>query len=135
MTPRDQWSSFGEMIFTVLLIAGTIFFLVLTNRFIFISQIMKQMLPMLIIFAAYLLKNNIDKFRFRRLDRTTQSIVIEIDYYFLFITNLAMFGAPILILFAAHMLSGSVDAEDLVQAAIASIVFYIWQKTMLKRQD
>jgi hypothetical protein len=135
MKPLEQWASFGEMIFTVLLIAGTIFFVVLTNRFYFISQFLKQMLPVFVIFGAYLLKNNIDKFNSRRSDRATRSIVIDIDYYFLFITNLAMFGTPILILLIGYMISGSVDADDMVQAAISFIVFYLWQRAILRGND
>lgn len=115
------------------LISFCIVFFIQGNNFKIFGEIIKSLTPIAFLITLLFIKSKFDRRELKK--RTSEAnleIILHLNFFDKIISDIVWFLLPIIILLVAFM-AGKTDTVDLLQALIAFIIFYLWQKHLFNQ--
>ncbi len=135
MNAKDMLVDFIDFILYILFLCFCLIFIIRYINILSLGEMVKFLLPFLVILVLISIKFNINKREFKkRIKDDNLDIVIYLSFFDKIIADAVLFLTPIFILLIAF-LSGLPDLTDVLQAFAVLLVFYFWQKYIFNKNS
>lgn len=134
MSAKNFILDFINYLFIILLVIFTIFFFIDPDRFAVFTEILKSLLPLSVFVLIFLIKLKLGRGELdRKREESGFDLVLYLDYFDKFKAELLVFALPIIIFLVPLLAGGQPGLSDFLQAAIAFLLMYLWQKNLFKK--
>ena len=135
MNAKDLIIDFINYVFVLLLIIFCIFYFLAGQHFANFISILRS-LAIIAIFSIFLLiKINFNRKNRRLLEKEGEiDQVFYLTYFDKFKSDIVIFLLPITIIFVAFIINLTIGIDDILQAILAFLIMYLWQKIIFKKK-
>lgn len=135
MNAKNLIIEFINMIFMIVLILFCVIYFLAFDRFAAFTQIMESLMPIAVFGILFLIKMKLNRRVLKkRKNEDNLEIVLYLNYFDKFKTDILTYLMPMAIIFVAFIINKNVDSVDILQAIIAFLLFYFWQKILFKKE-
>jgi len=135
MSAKDLIIDFINTVFIAVIVGFFIVFFVVGDRFEQFGKFMESLIPLAVFGIIFLLKLSANRSRLKKRRREENlDIVLYLTYSHKLISDLVVYSLPIAIIAIPMMANGKVDFVDILQAAVALLMIYFWQRFLFKKE-
>jgi len=125
---------FLHLAFILILIAFFVFYIIVGRRLEFFTELMKALVPLTFFGIIFLIKLKIDREVLTKKKETGDwNFNLRLTHPDKFRSNVILFALPILMLLPPIFFNHSVDLVDILQACLAFVIFYFWQRALFQK--
>lgn len=138
MKAKDVIIDFINHIFLLSMVAFFIFWFTVGDRFEAFAELMRSLVPIGIFGFIFLVMIKIKRMKMKERRRNSEEdaeIVLRLTYFDESRGDILIFLLPIIILLIAFFIDGFVATADVIQAAFAFLLMYLWKSALFKKRD
>lgn len=131
----NSFYHFINFIFAIIVSVAASFFFMQGDRIVTFGRFLEFVSPFAVIILGYLIYKKIQKFNFstKKEKEKFLDIVLHLTYLDKIKSDTILFALPTSIIVIAIMVQGKIYLVDVLQAVVAFIFFYLWQRWLFRK--
>ncbi len=136
MSSRDLFFYFLETIFIIFLIAFSLFFFILGDRFYLIYVFMRAVAPLAVYALFFLAVTEARRREMKKRKREERmDIVLLLDFWDKAKADFITFGLATAIFVIPFLTKGRPDIIDVFQASVVLVILFLWHRYLFSKEE
>lgn len=134
MSAKNFILDFISYLFIIALVTFCLFFFISGDNFAEFTELMRSLIPLAIFGIAFLIKMKLSRGELsRKKEEGALDVVLYLNYMDKLKTDVLLYLTPITIIIAPFLVGLKPELPDVLQASLAFIIFYFWQKYLFAK--